>query len=77
MAQQQRQELQPDFGEMAQCFDSLGVQMQRCVNLPAVRGGDDILHALRELQEAVAEMRRSQAEMLAMLNAMRVRGYAR
>lgn len=54
---------------MSQCFRELGVQIHRCTNLPAVRGGDDILQALTELQQ-------TQAEMILMLRMMRTRSLA-
>jgi hypothetical protein len=47
---------QPDFGVIAGGFVELSQQFSRCVNLPAVQGGDAILEELRAMRADVGQL---------------------
>lgn len=48
--------VQPDFRAVAEGFHMLGEQLGRCVNLPAVDHGVQILAILAELRDAVVTL---------------------
>lgn len=48
---------QPDFNTIATGFATLSEEFGRCVNLPAVQQGNDVLQALVAIQQEMVRMR--------------------
>jgi hypothetical protein len=60
---------QPDFTELAQCFEHAARQISRFPNIPAFNQGDIIITQLRNITQAIDDLRNEVGDMRARFDA--------